>query len=216
MTTLHGFYRSSASFRVRIALNLKDISYDTRSYDIPSLKHQDPAYVAINPQGLLPTLAIDGYLLTQSLAIIDYLETTRPTPPLYPADSAGRARVLSLAMNIGADIHPLGVARTVRYLRNTAGLDESQSTQWQRHWIENGFTALEASLRRGSEGRFSHGDSPSVADLFIVPQVFTARRLGVHVERYPTIASIVEACLMLPAFQKALPDQQPDSQQNVP
>ncbi|MBJ9660437.1 maleylacetoacetate isomerase [Burkholderia gladioli] len=213
MTALHGFYRSSASFRVRIALNLKGIAYDTVPYDIAQDAHRDPAYLALNPQGLLPTLAIDGLRLTQSLAIVDYLEATRPAPPLYPADPAGRARVASLAAAVGSDIHPLGAARAVRYLRETAGLDAAQAAAWQRHWIETGFAALETRLQDGATGRFSHGDAPGVADLFLVPQAFTARRVGVEVDAYPTIAAIVAACLELPAFRHAHPDNQPDSQQ---
>ncbi|CAG9251922.1 Maleylpyruvate isomerase [Paraburkholderia unamae] len=213
MTTLHGFHRSSASFRVRIALNLKGIAYDSVAYDIARLEHREPGYLALNPQGLLPTLEIDGLRLTQSFAIVDYLDAIRPEPPLYPVDAPGRARVASLAASIGADIHPLGAARVVRYLRETVGVDADQAAAWQRHWIDEGFTALEARLRDGATGRFSHGDTPGVADLFLVPQTFTARRVGVEVERFPTIASIVAACLELPAFQHALPDKQPDANQ---
>lgn len=203
---LHGFYRSSATFRVRIALNLKGIDYDTASYDIAQLAHRSPEYLSLNPQGLLPTLEIDGRRLTQSLAIVDYLDATRPLPPLYPAEPAGRARVMSLAASIAADIHPLGASRVVRYLRGLPGADADAVAAWQRHWIDEGFRAVEERLQDGETGRFSHGDTPGVADLFIVPQVFTARRIGVDVGRYPTISAIVAACLELPAFRQAVPE----------
>ncbi|MDE1180846.1 maleylacetoacetate isomerase [Paraburkholderia sp.] len=211
---LHGYFRSSATFRVRIALNLKQIAYETVSYDIAQQAHREPAYLALNPQGLLPTLEIDGCRLTQSLAIVEYLDATRPEQPLFPTGVAARARVTSLAAAIAADIHPLGAARVARYLRDHAGLDADAIAAWQRHWVDEGLLAVEQRLQDGFTGRFSHGDSPGTADLFLVPQALNARRAGIDINRYPTIARIVETCLEVPAFQHALPDNQPDSNQD--
>ncbi|PQV54842.1 maleylacetoacetate isomerase [Paraburkholderia sp. BL21I4N1] len=208
---LHGYFRSSASFRVRIALNLKQRPVEAVSYDIAQRAHRQPAYLALNPQGLLPTLEIDGALLTQSLAIVEYLDTIYPEPPLFPAEPLARARVTSLASSIAADIHPLGAARVARYLGEQLGLDSDAVLAWQRHWAAEGLRAFEQRLQDGFTGRFSHGDAPGVADLFLVPQVLTARRVGIDVNAYPTIARIVETCLEVPAFQHALPENQPDS-----
>ncbi|MDN7182855.1 maleylacetoacetate isomerase [Caballeronia sp. SEWSISQ10-4 2] len=208
---LHGYFRSSASFRVRIALNLKLLSYETVPVDIALRAHRQPAYLALNPQGLLPTLAIDGALLTQSLAIIEYLDATYPEPPLFPADPLARARVTSLAASIAADIHPLGAARVARYLSEHLGQDADAVLAWQRHWAVEGLRGFEQRLQDGFTGRFSHGDTPGAADLFLVPQALTARRAGLDIDAYPTIARIVETCLEVPAFQRALPENQPDS-----
>lgn len=207
---LHGYFRSSASFRVRIALNLKQLPYEAVSHDIAQRAHREPAYLALNPQGLVPTLEVDGAVLTQSLAIVEYLDARYPEPPLFPADPSARARVTSLAASIAADIHPLGTVRVARYLSEQLGADPEAVLGWQRHWAAEGLRAFEQRLQDGFTGRFSHGDTPGVADLFLVPQVVTARRAGVDIDAYPTIARIVDTCLEVPAFRHALPENQPD------
>ncbi|HTI67915.1 MAG TPA: maleylacetoacetate isomerase [Caulobacteraceae bacterium] len=208
---LHGYYRSSASFRVRIALNLKGLAYEDAFHHLRKSEHQAPAYLALNPQGLLPAMEADGAVLIQSLAIIEYLEETHPTPALLPADPIGRARVRALAQVVAADIHPLDNLRVLRYLRQELAQPEETVQAWYNHWIAEGFKALEALLQRGPTGRFCHGDTPGLADTCLVPQFVNSKNFGLDLTPYPTVVRIAEACLAMPEFERALPKNQPDA-----
>ena len=211
MTKLYGFYRSSAAYRVRIALNLKNVSY-TDAFVHLAKGEQHKAFALLNPQKLVPALEIDGHLLTQSLAILEYLEETKPEPPLLPKDAAGRARVRGLALQVACDIHPLNNLRVLGYLAKTLGASEAQKQAWYCHWIAEGLAALEAALARDpATGAFCHGSTPTLADVCLVPQVANARRFKCPLDSYPTIRRIEAACLALPAFARASPENQPDA-----
>ncbi len=211
MLELYTFFRSSASFRVRIALNLKGLAWTPHAVSLPAGAQKQPAYRAVNPQGLVPALADGTQVLSQSLAIIEYLDETRSGPRLLPADPAGRARVRSLSMLIAAEIHPLNNLRVLGYLRETLKLDEAALAGWYRHWCDEGLAAFERQLADGGSGRFCHGDQPTMADACLVPQVFNARRFDTRVERYPAVMRIHDACMALEAFRKAEPSAQPDA-----
>jgi maleylpyruvate isomerase len=208
---LYGYWRSSAAYRVRIALHWKGIAFETAGTDLRRGEHRTLDYLRRNPQGLVPMLeTADGLRLTQSLAIIEWLEEACPEPPLLPADPTGRARVRALAQLVACEIHPLNNTRVLNHVRRAFGLDEQGVGQWYRHWIAQGFGPLEAELAR-SAGRFSHGDAVSVADVTLVPQVYNARRYGCDLGPYPTIRRVERACLELPAFDAARPERQPDA-----
>lgn len=210
---LYTYYRSSAAYRVRIALNLKQLPYDAAFIHLlkdGGQQHQ-AAYAALNPQQLLPALEDDGLLLTQSLAIIEYLDETRPATPLLPADAAGRARVRALSQLIACDTHPLNNLRVLQYLQQQLNAGEEAKTAWYRHWIQESFNALEQLLQSPHTGRFCHGDTPTLADCCLVPQVYNARRFQVDLSPYPAIVRIDAACNALPAFQTASPEMQPDA-----
>ena len=211
---LHSYWRSSAAYRVRIALGLKELDWRTAGVHLVrdgGEQHSD-TYRRLNPQGLVPTLETDAVVLTQSMAIIEYLEERFPEPPLLPADAAGRARVRALAQIVACDIHPLNNLRVLQWLRNHLGADKGQRNQWYRHWISEGFNALEALLRNSrATGRYCHGDTPSLADLCLIPQVYNAIRYECDLEAYPEIRRINTACLELDAFAKAVPEAQPDA-----
>ncbi len=211
---LIGYFRSSAAFRVRIALNLKGIKVEQASRHLRKGEQSAPDYAAINPQKLVPALVLDdGAVLTQSLAIMEYLEETHPEPALLPKDPVGRARVRALCLIVSADIHPIQNLRVMGYLREQFGQTEESAFAWSRHWIETGFDAYEATLRKDPEtGTFSHGDSPTMADMCLVPQVFNAARFKVDMARYPTIQRIYDACMKHPAFDAAQPSKQPDAE----
>ena len=211
---LIGYFRSSAAFRVRIALNLKGIKVEQASRHLRKGEQSAPDYAAINPQKLVPALVLDdGAVLTQSLAIMEYLEETHPEPALLPKDPVGRARVRALCLIVSADIHPIQNLRVMGYLREQFGQTEESAFAWSRHWIETGFDAYEATLRKDPEtGTFSHGDSPTMADMCLVPQVFNAGRFKVDMARYPTIQRIYDACMKHPAFDAAQPSKQPDAE----
>ncbi len=211
---LIGYFRSSAAYRVRIALNLKGIVVEHASRHLRKGEQKSPDYVAINPQKLVPALVLDsGEVLTQSLAILEYLEEIHPQPPLLPKDPVGRARARALALIPTADIHPIQNLRVMGYLREKFGQTEESAFGWSRHWIETGFDAYEASIANDPRtGTFSHGDSPTMADLCLIPQVFNAARFKVDMKRYPTIQRIYDSCMRLPAFDAAQPAKQPDAE----
>jgi maleylacetoacetate isomerase len=212
---LYDYYRSSAAYRVRIALNLKGVAPDERTYVHLRMGGQRAQeYLAVNPQGLVPALALDvGQVLTQSLAIVEYLDETHPDPPLLPPTPAARARVRAIALQIACDIHPLDNLRVLNYLIGTMGASREQKDGWYRHWIDVGFAALERTLARdGATGRYCHGDAPTLADVCLVPQMANARRFDIDVSAYPTLVRIESACNALPAFAAAAPARQPDAE----
>ena len=209
---LYGYFRSSAAFRVRIALNLKGIAYDNEFRHLRKGEHLLPDFARINPQKLLPALQLDdGPILSQSLAICEYLEESHPKPALLPSDAVGRARVRSLAMIAACEIHPLQNLRVLQYVRQTYNQDEAGSFAWGRHWNEVGLSAFEQSVAgNAATGRFCHGDVAGLADICLVPQILGAKRFGVDLDRFPTLMGIFAACMALPAFDKAQPAKQPD------
>jgi maleylacetoacetate isomerase len=211
---LIGYFRSSAAFRVRIALNLKGIAVEHGSRHLRKGEQSAPGYAALNPQKLVPTLVLDdGQVLTQSLAIMEYLEETHPEPPLLPKDPVGRARVRALALIVAADIHPIQNLRVMGYLRERYGQSEESAFAWSRHWIETGFEAYEAMIAGNPRtGAYSHGALPTFADLCLVPQVFNAARFKVDTQRFPTIRRVYETCMKNPAFDAAQPAKQPDAE----
>lgn len=211
---LIGYFRSSAAFRVRIALNLKGIAVEHAFRHLRKGEQRAPEYAALNPQKLVPTLVLDtGEVLTQSMAILEYLDETHPEPPLLPADPVGRARVRALALIPTADIHPIQNLRVMAYLRQKYDQSEESTFAWSRHWIETGFEAYEAMVANDPRtGLYSHGDRPTMADLCLVPQVFNAARFKVDMSRFPTLQRIHAACLKLPAFDAAQPSKQPDAE----
>jgi maleylpyruvate isomerase len=210
---LHTYFRSSAAFRVRIALNLKQLPYEAAFVHLPKGQHRQPAFASINRQALLPVLEDGPTVLNQSLAIMEYLEEKHPQPPLLPTDAASRARVRSLALLVACEIHPLNNLRTLTYLRKGLGQTEEQVANWYRHWIADGLAKLEAELTADNQtGTFSHGDSPTVADCCLVPQVFNAKRYESDLSLYPTLMRIFDACMKLQAFDRAQPSKQPDAE----
>lgn len=215
MLTLHTYYRSSASYRVRIALGLKGLLWAAAAVHLTRDGGQQhgAAFRGLNPQGRVPALVDGDLVVTQSLAIIEYLDETRPLPPLLPADAAGRARVRSLAQLIACDIQPLQNLSVTRYLSRDLGLDEPRVKAWLVHWISGGLAAFEARLAtEPATGRFVHGDTPGLADCCLVPQCYAARRFGVDTAAFPTLAAIERRCLELPAFAAAAPEAQPDAE----
>jgi len=212
---LHGYWRSSAAWRVRIALNLKGLAYESVPVHLVrgGGEQHRPAFRRLNPQGLVPALEIDGRVLTQSLAIIEYLEETRPARPLLPAEPAARARVRSLAQLVASEIHPLNNLRVLQFLRDRLGVDEAQRDAWYRHWISEGLRALETRLAREPDtGRYCHGDAPGLAECCLVPQLYNARRYGCDLDEFPVILAVEAACGELAAFQDAAADAQADAQ----
>jgi maleylacetoacetate isomerase len=209
---LFTYFRSSASFRVRIALNLKGIAYEPQFVHMPKGEHRSAEYAEINHQGLLPTLQDGATVLNQSLAIIEYLEETHPQPPLLPADALGRARVRSLSLLVACEIHPLNNLRTLQYLRKALGQDEDGVKTWYRHWIADGLAKLEAELARVPRTRFSHGDAPTMADCCLVPQVFNAKRYDSDLAPYPAVMRAFDECMKMEAFERAQPAKQPDAE----
>lgn len=209
---LYNYSRSSASFRVRIAASLKGLSYDYVSINLMKGESRSPSYEALNPLGRVPSLEDNGRLITQSLAICEYLEETHPNPPLLPSDPAGRARVRALALAVACEIHPVGGGRAQSYLAKAFNASPEQRAEWNRHWIVEGFQAIEKMLAgSGETGRFCHGDTPTFADAFLVPQVYNAQLARVDLTPFPTIRRIYDECLKLEAFDCARPERQPDA-----
>ena len=207
---LYGHALSSASYRVRIALGLKQLQFTSVLLDLRGGEQQLEGFLRINSQGLVPALALDdGTVLTQSAAIIEYLDEIHPSPPLLPRAPLARARVRALSQSITCDVHPLNNLRVLQYLEKDLGLDKAPRDAWYRHWVQLGFAAIERRLIRDAEtGRFCHGDAPTLADVCLVPQVSNARRFAVDVTPYPRIVGIDAACRELPEFQSAAPDRQ--------
>lgn len=202
-TLLFDYWRSSASYRVRIALNLKGVDYQSVPTDLIAASHKAADYVARNPQGFVPMLSIDGHDLTQSLAIIDYLDANYPDPPMVSSDPATRAKTLAQALVIAADIHPVNNLRILGYLKSQFGADDAAVAKWYRHWIVEGFAALEAMAPE--QGLFG-GDLPNLADVCLVPQMANARRFDTPLDAFPKLVRIDAALQALPAFAKAAPD----------
>jgi maleylacetoacetate isomerase/maleylpyruvate isomerase len=209
---LYTYFRSSASFRVRIALNLKGLKYEPAFVHMPKGEHRAGAYSQVNPQALLPTLELDdGTRLTQSLAIIEYLDEKHPQPRLVPKDELGRARVRALALLVACEIHPLNNLRVLQHLKNALGQSQEQIDTWYRYWIADGLAKLEAELK-DTAGKFCHGDTPTMADCCLVPQIFNARRFNADLSPYPTTLRVFDACMKLEAFDRAQPSKQPDAE----
>jgi maleylpyruvate isomerase len=211
---LYTYFRSSAAFRVRIALNLKGLKPKMHFVHLRKNAHHTEAYKRINPLQLVPTLVSDGQLIGQSLAIIEYLDEIAPEPPLMPKDAKAKARVRQIALGVACDIHPLPNLRVLQYLRNRLGADEKALLEWQRHWIGEGLTALEQLLGGDpATGKFCHGDTPTVADACLIPQLYNAKhRVDMDVSLYPTLLRIEEEAYKLPAFVAARPENQPDAE----
>jgi maleylpyruvate isomerase len=210
---LHNFWRSGTSHRTRIALNLKGLSAEYLAVHLGKEAHLQDAFKAVNPQQLVPALELDnGEVLIQSPAIIEWLEETHPTPALLPTDASARQRVRALAAIVGCDVHPINNRRILEYLRKTFGADEAAINTWCGTWITAGFDAYEALLAADTQrGLFSFGDTPTLADCYLIPQVESARRFKVDLSRWPLIMGVEKACMALEAFQKAAPSAQPDA-----
>jgi len=211
---LYTFFRGSSPFRLRIALKLKGLAYEPAFVHLGKGEHRKPGFGAVNPQGLLPALVLDdGRVLTQSLAIIEYLDEKYPNPALLPKDALGRVRVRSLSLLVACEIHPLNNARTLAYLRKQLGLGEEQVNAWYRHWVADGLAKFEADLTRTpGTGKFCHGDTPSMADCCLVPQIINAQRFNCDLAAYPSAMRVFEACMALAAFDEAQPSKQPDAE----
>lgn len=216
---LHNYFRSSASYRVRIALALKGLAYDYLPVHIARGDHKTGAFAALSPDALVPLLEIDGLQLTQSLAIIDYLDEQYPTPPLLPPDAAGRAMVRAMALSIACDVHPVNNLRVLKYLTQTLQLDETAKNTWYQHWCRGGLVAFENQLQRvaaaqkesqNDKGGFCYGSTPTLADCCLVPQIFNAQRFKVDLSGLPLSMAVFECCSALPAFVAAHPSNCPD------
>ena len=212
---LYSFFRSSASYRVRIALNLKRLSYEQAAIHLRrgGGEQLSAAYKAVNPQALVPALEVNGDILTQSLAIIEYLEETHPDPALLPGEPAQRALARSMAMIIACEVHPIQNLRVLNYVKKEYNQTDEQVNRWARHWIDLGLSALEQMIvAQSKRGRFCLGDVPTLADICLVPQLGNARRYGCDLSKYPAIVEIEKNCMALPAFANAAPEKQPDAE----
>ncbi len=210
---LYDFFRSSAAYRVRIALNLKGLEAERAFVHLRRGEQFEEAYLRLNPQGVVPTLIDGEVVIGQSLAILEYLEETRPLPSLLPADPVGRARVRQLALIVACEVHPLNNLKVLTYLKDELGAAEEAVNTWYRHWVAKGLGAIEALLEGGPEGgAFCHGERPTLADVFLVPQVYNARRFDCDLSALPRVLAIDAACAALEAFGDAAPGNQPDAE----
>jgi maleylacetoacetate isomerase/maleylpyruvate isomerase len=210
---LYTYFRSSAAFRVRIALNLKGLAYEPVFVHLAKGQHRERQYAEVNPQGLLPTLELDdGTRLVQSLAIIEWLEENHPSPSLIPKEPLARARVRALSHLVASEIHPLNNLRVLQHLKRALGQSQEQIDTWYRHWIADGLQKLEAELARPGTGKFCHGDAPGMADCCLVPQIFNAKRFNSDLAPYPTTMRVFDSCMKLEAFDRAQPSKQPDAE----
>ncbi len=209
---LYSFFNSSTSYRLRIALALKNLDFNLIPVNIRVMEHKAPEYVEKNPSASVPLLDDNGFQLGQSMAILDYLDAKYPEPRLIPSDIQQRARVLEVANVIACDMHPLNNLRVLRYLVKDLSVSDDAKNTWYRHWIDEGFRSVEALLARGQSGPFCFGEQVTVADVCLVPQVANALRMGCDLQVYPRVMAVFAHCNTLPAFQKAAPDQQPDYQ----
>jgi maleylpyruvate isomerase len=209
---LYNYFRSSASYRVRIALALKGLEYDYRSVHLTKNEQFNESYAAVSASRLVPLLKDGDAVLTQSLAIIEYLEETHPEPALLPRKPAERARVRGLAYDIACEIHPLNNLRVLRYLVHDLKLSDEDKTRWYRHWVETGLETVERQLADPLTGRFCHGEAPTLADVTLVPQVFNAQRFGCRLDHVPTVMRVYDACMGLPAFDATQPAKCPDAE----
>ena len=210
---LFTYFRSSAAYRVRIALALKGIDYHADAVHLRRNEQASAVYTALNPQGLVPALVDGPTVLSQSLAIIEYIDETHPEPPLLPGNAVQRAHIRALALAVACDIHPLNNLRVLRYLKTDMRKSQALVDTWYRHWVATGLAALEAQVKRiGRTGRFCIGDAPSLADIVLVPQLYNARRYDCDLAAYPTLTAIEAACLALPAFSATVPEKQPDAE----
>lgn len=207
---LHGYWRSSAAYRVRIALNLKGLPFTQATHDLRADAQRDPAYLALAPAGLVPTVELDGVIVTQSVAILEWLDERWPEPPLLPVDADARAIVRAMVLTIAADIHPLNNLRVLRYLKAEAAQPQPAIDGWARYWIERGFTALETMVARHGDG-FAYGTQATIADCLLVPQMFNAERSGVDLAPFPRLRAVAARAAALPAFAAAHPTRQPDA-----
>jgi maleylacetoacetate isomerase/maleylpyruvate isomerase len=210
---LYSYFRSSAAYRVRIALNLKGLSPEVVPVHLlrDGGENFKPEYMAKNPLALVPTLEVDGQPLIQSLAIIEYLEEVHPSPPLLPADAIGRARVRAIAQTVASEIHPLNNLRVLDHLVARMGVSESGKLDWYRHWVDEGLAGIERMLEQQRSGDFCHGDAPTLADCCLIPQLYNARRFDCPLDAFPRILRVAGHCEQLPAFVDALPENQPDA-----
>lgn len=209
---LYTYFRSSAAFRVRIALNLKGLAYEPVFVHLAKGEHRAAGYAKVNPQALLPTLELDdGTRLTQSLAIIEFLDEMHPQKPLVPKDARERARVRSLSYLVASEIHPLNNLRVLQHLKRALSQSEDQVNTWYRHWIADGLAKLEAELA-SHKGKFCHGGTPTMADCCLVPQIFNAKRYQSDLAPYPQTMRVFEACMQIDAFDRAQPSKQPDAE----
>ena len=209
---LYNYFRSSASFRVRIALNLKGLSYDYIPVHLVRGEHKQAPYTNLSADGLVPMLETDGHHLAQSMAIMEYLDETHPVPPLMPADALGRARVRALAQSIACEIHPLNNLRVLKYLVRELKVDEEAKNTWYRHWVREGLISFERQLAQEPDAVFCHGHAPGLADCCLVPQIFNGQRFDVNFDGLPRTMRAFDACMKLPAFQQAQPSACPDNE----
>ncbi len=207
---LHNYFRSSASFRVRIALRLKGLEFDYIAVHLPKGEHRQPAYASVAADNLVPALEIDGALLGQSMAIIEYLDETHPEPRLLPQDALGRARVRALAQSIACEIHPLNNMRVLKYLVRELKLDEEAKNRWYRHWVRDGLESFERQLQRQAPSVYCWGAAPTLADCCLVPQIFNGKRFDVGFDGLPRTMAAFDACMKLDAFEQAQPSACPD------
>ena len=208
---LYSYFRSSASFRVRIALGLKGLAYEYMPVHLVRREQLQAGFAEISPTRLVPVLKDGEAVLTQSMAIIEYLDERYPQPPLLPADALGRARVRAIAQHIACEIHPLDNLRVLSYLVREMKVSEDDKNRWYRHWVETGLEAVERALAGPSTGRFCHADAPGLADCVLVPQIFNAQRFECRLDHVPTVMRVFEACMQLPAFDRAQPSACPDA-----